>query len=610
MRITKAALIATTLVLSVLLPALASAQTNSTYYTFNSPGTLYEASAANKSSSPYFWLKSGAELSIANGIGNTIQGALTTNDQWRKIYASSNLSSATDNGTQPQNVFLLLTKAAYKNTSAQIYVRRTADNMTNPVNRHPYSGESILARYQNDETFYYAGIRDDGAVVIKKKLNGVYQTLSQRQLLSGTYNVSSNPDLIPKNTWIGLRFTVQDTSAGPQLTLFTDIGKTGTWSQALSVVDDPAKFGSSIPNAGIVGIESDYADAQFDNFVFSEIAATSTSASTPTPTPTPTHAPTSTPISTPLPPIIITPTPTSTTTSTSTSTPTSTIPSPVSASTHGYDAAVLGDNPVMYLAMNSASSGKEADLSGHNNSGIYKGGTPASTPLPDGETVADFNGSSEYLTVPSNASLSIPTTGKLTWEAWIRPDTFQFLNASGDGYVDWMGKCANYSPTCEWEARLYDTSNPQDRPDRLSAYVFNPSAGLGSGADWQPQAGLLQAGQWLHVVAEYDMSATPSGCSSSYPGTINIWVNGIKQNFAAHAPTGCMSQYKIAPKAGSSPLIIGTMAFDTWFKGAVGKVAVYDRLLSQTEIDDHFTAMTGKVPSGSCASTCTTALLH
>jgi hypothetical protein len=198
----------------------------------------------------------------------------------------------------------------------------------------------------------------------------------------------------------------------------------------------------------------------------------------------------------------------------------------------------------------------------------------------------------------------------LTWEAWVRPDTFQFPNASGDGYVDWMGKCANYSPTCEWEARLYGASTPQDRPNRLSAYAFNPSAGLGSAADWQPQAGLLKAGQWLHVVAEYDLSATPSGCSSAYPGSINIWVNGIKQNFAAHAPTGCMSQYKISPKAGSSPLTIGTMALDTWFKGAVGKVAVYDRLLTQTEINAHFTAMTGAQPSGSCASACTAALVQ
>jgi hypothetical protein len=95
------------------------------------------------------------------------------------------------------------------------------------------------------------------------------------------------------------------------------------------------------------------------------------------------------------------------------------------------------------------------------------------------------------------------------------------------------------------------------------------------------------------------------GCNASYPGSINIWVDGVKQSFPDHKPTGCMSQYSIAPKSGSSPLDIGTMAMDTWFKGAVGKVAVYDRLIAQSEINDHFTAMTGKTPSGSCGDTCT-----
>jgi hypothetical protein len=152
---------------------------------------------------------------------------------------------------------------------------------------------------------------------------------------------------------------------------------------------------------------------------------------------------------------------------------------------------------------------------------------------------------------------------------------------------------------------LYSTLNLQDRPNRFSAYVFNPTAGLGSGADWQPATNVIQPGEWLHVVAEYQTETTPSECSSVYPGTINIWVNGVKQNFGAHAPTGCMSQFKISPKAGDSPLNIGTMALDTWFKGAVGKVAVYNYLLTQTQISDHFKTMTGVNPSGSCGDTCT-----
>jgi hypothetical protein len=230
---------------------------------------------------------------------------------------------------------------------------------------------------------------------------------------------------------------------------------------------------------------------------------------------------------------------------------------------------------------------------------------PTLVALPNGDQAADFDGASQYLTIPSNTSFSIPTMGELTWEGWIRPDVLSFAHES-DGYVDWMGKCADYSPTCEWEARMYDTNNSQNRPNRLSAYVFNPGAGLGSAADWQPIAGLVQAGHWYHVVGEYTIKAQPTDCPNApmYPGSIDVWVNGVLWDQAQHNPTGCMSQYSVTPTANKSPLNIGTMARDTWFPGAVGKVAVYGKLLSQAQITSHYVKMTGAQPTGSCANTC------
>ncbi len=269
----------------------------------------------------------------------------------------------------------------------------------------------------------------------------------------------------------------------------------------------------------------------------------------------------------------------------------------------GYAAAVLTDHPVAFWAMNNPR-GTEADLSGNGHRGTYKGGMPALAALPNGDSAADFNGTSEYMTVPSSATLSIPTTKRLSWEAWIRPDVLQFPSAA-DGYIDWMGKCSRYSPTCEWEARMYSTTNSENRCNRLSAYAFNPTAGLGSGADWQPKCKLLKAGEWLHVVGEYQMLSTPSPCSSRYPGTIDIWVNGVKWNQSYHGDTGCMSQYRVAPTANNSPLNIAVMASEYWFKGSVGKVAIYNYLLTQAQISKHFTAMTGAKPSGSCTNTCT-----
>jgi len=276
------------------------------------------------------------------------------------------------------------------------------------------------------------------------------------------------------------------------------------------------------------------------------------------------------------------------------------------ASTSAYNATVLADHPVAFWNLNAQGS-TETDLTGNGNTGTYQGGTPGVSTMPDGEQAALFNGSSQYLTVPSNASFSVPTMHNLTWEIWIQPSVLQFPNASADAYVDVMGKCANYSPTCEWESRMYSTTTPQGRCNRMSAYVFNPTAGEGSGADWQPVCGLIQAGEWLHIVGEYTTLSQPSNCTNTgtYPGSINIWVNGVLWDQAAHAPTGCMSQFQVIPRGNNSPLNIGTMALDTWFDGAIAKVAIYNYLLSQTQITNHYQTMSGKQPTGSCGATCT-----
>lgn len=285
-----------------------------------------------------------------------------------------------------------------------------------------------------------------------------------------------------------------------------------------------------------------------------------------------------------------------------------TIGAPPPPSGTGYDATILNDKPVAYWAMNSTG-GTESDLSGNGNTGTYKNGTPPQLNMPNNDKAVDFNGRNQYLTVPSNSSMSIPTTQQLTWESWIKPDVLAWSTVSdpyGYGYVDWMGKCQNYSPTCEWESRMY--SSTHTRSSRMSAYVFNPSAGLGSGADWQPASNVILQGHWLHIVGEYQTKTTPSGCNVAYPGSIDIWVNGVKWSMASHLPTGCMSQYQIIPRAGSSPFNVGTMAFDSYFPGAIGKVAIYNFLLSQTQISNHYTTMTGLQPSGSCGNTCTTQL--
>ena len=284
-----------------------------------------------------------------------------------------------------------------------------------------------------------------------------------------------------------------------------------------------------------------------------------------------------------------------------------TMAAPCARAASRYDAMVTTAHPSGFWDM-SASGATETDLSGGGHAGIYLGRRPGRATLPDGEIAAEFDQRGQQLRVPSSPSFSITRTGRLSFGGSVRPHTLRWSSTSdphGYGYVDWMGKCENYAPTCEWEARTYSSVNSQRRCSRVAAYVFNTSAGLGSGADWQPRCGMLKARRWLYVVGEYETLKTPSDCRNSSPGTIDISVDGVRWNRSYHSPTGCMSQYSVKPKASRSPLDIGTVAMDTWFAGAVGKVAIYDYLLTQARIDAHYRAMTGERPSGSCRDICT-----
>jgi Concanavalin A-like lectin/glucanases superfamily len=258
-----------------------------------------------------------------------------------------------------------------------------------------------------------------------------------------------------------------------------------------------------------------------------------------------------------------------------------------------YDETVLGDGPVAFWRMGDPS-GREPDVTGDGNDGRYDS-PPPFTSMPNGDPAADFNG--ESLSVASNASLSIPTTGSLAWEAWMKPDSLELEHSAG--YVNWLTKCPDQS-SCEWEARFYDSVNSQDRCDRFSAYAFNPSGGDGAGADWQPVCGSMRECAWHYVVGQYSLSNQPADCPpSQFPGSIDIWVDGVQWNQPFHNPTGCMSQYDVSPVAGNGALEIG-------FDGAIGKVAIYSHVLDGSQIATHYGAMTGGSPSGACGVTCTT----
>ena len=198
------------------------------------------------------------------------------------------------------------------------------------------------------------------------------------------------------------------------------------------------------------------------------------------------------------------------------------------------------------------------------------------TRMPNGTRAPRFSGNQQFLRFPSSPRYSIATTGKLTVEYWIRPDTLQFRDEEGSGYVYILGK--GRPGAHEWYARMYSKRNRENRPNRLSGYAFNPSGGLGSGSYVQDP---VRVGRWIHLVLVYNTS--PS--SGAAMGTVALYKNGRLRD------RDSLADYNIRPRAGRSPFRIGTGYRDSYFQGAIGDVVFFNRTLGPRRILAHYRAM-------------------
>lgn len=238
-------------------------------YTFGKNGVLHSATAMGKSTSPYFWVSAGAKLIIRNGVGETIQGALPTGDPSRVAYADVNPLD-TENGKYPQNTFRLVTKKNWEDAEERVSFKITRQNLTNTPNRDSFSGIFLMGRYIDKDNLYYAGIRDDGLAIIKKKINGNYHTLAVAQVFGAQsqYHKTNKPSLIPQNKWMGLKMRAINMPNGSvRLTLFLDNANSGDWKSVVETVDANVG-GDAFTHAGHGGIRTDYMDVQFDNFEY------------------------------------------------------------------------------------------------------------------------------------------------------------------------------------------------------------------------------------------------------------------------------------------------------------------------------------------------------
>jgi len=247
-----------------------------------------------------------------------------------------------------------------------------------------------------------------------------------------------------------------------------------------------------------------------------------------------------------------------------------------------YDRKVLSLDPVLYLPLGNPLAGVQPDLSGHGHAAAYqpRHDLPGLTRLPNGDRAAHFDGAGQYAEVQSSPALSIPQTGCLTVEAWVRPAVLQFPREQGTGYAYILGKGTDGKQ--EYALRMYSLHNSEApaRPNRVSAYVFNLAGGEGSGAYFQDR---VQAGRWMMVAFSVDARPT-----AGWPdGFVAIYKNGRLRGKAS------LSQFHVRPGAANAPFRIATRDLHSYFDGAVAKVAVYGYVLPRREIQATYNAMVG-----------------
>jgi hypothetical protein len=240
---------------------------------FTNTYTVEEKGAMTESNNPNWWVSSGAYFFSSEGTGKTVVGELSSINPWRLAFFLSNAKD-TDDGYHPQNIFRLVTRGQWKNFEQQGYFKIIENNLSESENRNASNGLLFFNRYQDQFNLYYAGIRVDGYAVIKKKINKEYFTLDYKKVFEGeVYNRDSNPNLIPSNTWIGLKTKIVTISDGSvKIQLFIDKNKTGVWELIAEANDKGSQYGSApFSGLGFAGIRTDFMDVEFDDYKIQEI---------------------------------------------------------------------------------------------------------------------------------------------------------------------------------------------------------------------------------------------------------------------------------------------------------------------------------------------------
>jgi len=213
-----------------------------------------------------------------------------------------------------------------------------------------------------------------------------------------------------------------------------------------------------------------------------------------------------------------------------------------------------------------------SDASGYGNSGIVSGAVWTAAGRFGGALV--FNGVDSWVTIDPSPSLDL--SWGMTLEAWVYP------TASPNGWRTVIAKEGWKSPEDGPYFNivsyfLHASSSPDNQP---ATGVTIPSGGPGGfsvSEDAVPAGMTLPVNAWTHLAGTYDRT------------TLRLYVNGVE--VAALAQPGNIVGF-------SRPLRIGgNRVWGEFFQGAIDEVRIYNRALSQAEIQNDMNTPVSALPT-------------
>ncbi|MBS3089567.1 LamG domain-containing protein [Candidatus Pacearchaeota archaeon] len=195
------------------------------------------------------------------------------------------------------------------------------------------------------------------------------------------------------------------------------------------------------------------------------------------------------------------------------------------------------------------------DRSGSKNHGFIHGGIKMNE---NGGLI--FNGEDNYIIVPDSDSLSPSTNGHFSIAIWMTLSS-DFSTIDNKNYRTILGK--GYPGNYEYVLRYYNSTNSEDKPYRISFYLFNLSGGLGAGSYVQETS---QSDEQLLIIGVFN-------------GThVQMWKNGDFKD------SDSIDDYGIISSNGEAPLQIGTLDNLNYFKGTISEIRIYSKALDFHEI--------------------------